>query len=172
MSSTTYNELWKSAQTTLEELLQMDTILQNAKPQKDRKKAHNTVSELYVRYIIVCNKLEVCYDQVIQPQKRILLKQLLVSCLGRILELKHELVEIDLSEYNYFDNILIKLNITPREVEIQIPRYFRRECLQEIEEKRKYIAETLKNIGALDEVIVPKKMTESEAVRLIQVRRL
>ncbi|XP_017764087.1 PREDICTED: IQ and AAA domain-containing protein 1 [Eufriesea mexicana] len=168
MSSATYNELWENAQTALEELLQIDTNLQNVKPQKDRKKAHNTISELYVRYIIICNKLEICYDQVIQPQKRILLKQLLVSCFGRILELKHELVEIDLSEYNYFDNILIKFNITPQEVEIQVPRYFRRECLQEIEERRKYIAEILKNIGALDEVIVPKKMTESEAVRLIQ----
>ncbi|KAK9309172.1 hypothetical protein QLX08_001123 [Tetragonisca angustula] len=168
MSSATYNELWKSAQTNLEEVLQIDTNLQNAKPQKDRKKAHNTVSELYVRYILICNKLELCYDQVIQPQKRILIKQLLISCLGRILELKHELVEIDLSEYSYFDDILIKLNVTPQEAEIRVPRFFRRECLQEIVEKRKYIENTLKNIGALDEIVVPKKMTESEAIRLIQ----
>lgn len=170
MSSMIYNELWKNAQTDMEELLQIDTNLQNAKSQKDRKKAHNTVSELYVRYILICNKLELCYDQIIQPQKRILMKQLLVSCLGRILELKHELVEIDLSEYSYFDDILIKLSVTPQEVEIQIPRYFRRECLQEIEGKRKYIESILKGIGALDEIVSPKNMTESEAIRLIQVR--
>ncbi|KOC60061.1 IQ and AAA domain-containing protein 1 [Habropoda laboriosa] len=168
MSSTTYDELWKNAENALEELLQLDTSLQNAKPQKDRRKAHNMVSELYVRYTTICNKFELCYDQVIQPQKRILIKQLLDSCLGRILELKHELVEIDLSEYSYFDDILIKLNVTPQEVEIQVPRYFRRERLKEIEEKRKYIEDTLKSIGALDEVIIPKKMTESEAIRLIQ----
>ncbi|XP_050587421.1 dynein regulatory complex protein 11 [Bombus affinis] len=168
MSSMIYNELWKNAQTDMEELLQIDTNLQNAKSQKDRKKAHNTVSELYVRYILICNKLELCYDQIIQPQKRILMKQLLVSCLGRILELKHELVEIDLSEYSYFDDILIKLSVTPQEVEIQIPRYFRRECLQEIEGKRKYIESILKDIGALDEIVPPKNMTESEAIRLIQ----
>ncbi|XP_048264268.1 dynein regulatory complex protein 11 [Bombus terrestris] len=168
MSSMIYNELWKNAQTDMEELLQIDTNLQNAKSQKDRKKAHNTVSELYVRYILICNKLELCYDQIIQPQKRILMKQLLVSCLGRILELKHELVEIDLSEYSYFDDILIKLSVTPQEVEIQIPRYFRRECLQEIEGKRKYIESILKGIGALDEIVPPKNMTESEAIRLIQ----
>ncbi|XP_060813459.1 dynein regulatory complex protein 11 [Bombus pascuorum] len=168
MSSMIYNELWKSAQIDMEELLQIDTNLQNAKLQKDRKKAHNTVSELYVRYILICNKLEWCYDQIIQPQKRILIKQLLVSCLGRILELKHELVEIDLSEYSYFDDILIKLSVTPQEVEIQIPRYFRRECLQEIEGKRKYIESILKGIGALDEVVPPKNISESEAIRLIQ----
>ncbi|CAK9827748.1 Dynein regulatory complex protein 11 [Anthophora retusa] len=168
MSNKTYDELWESAQNVLEELLQLDISLQNAKPQKDRKKAHNAVSELYIRYIIICNKLELCYDQVIQPQKRILIKQLLDLCLGRILELKHELVEIDLSEYSYFDDILVKLNIIPQEVEIQVPRYFRRERLKEIEEKRKKIEDTLKSIGVLDEVIVPKKMTESEAIRLIQ----
>ncbi|CAL7939548.1 unnamed protein product [Xylocopa violacea] len=168
MSNETYNELWKNTQTTLAELVQMDTNLQNAKLQKDRKKAHNTVSELYVRYIIVCNKLELCYDQMIQPQKRILIKKLLDSCLGRILELKHELVEIDISEYNYFDDILVKLNVTPQEVEIQVPRYFRHERLKEITERRKYIEGVLKNIGVLGEVIVPKQMTESEAIRLIQ----
>ncbi|XP_061935622.1 dynein regulatory complex protein 11 isoform X1 [Apis cerana] len=168
MSNITYNELWKSAQIALEELVQVDTNLQNAKPQKDRKKIHNTISELYVRYIIIYNKLELCYDQIIQPQKRLLIKKVLVSCLGRILELKHELVEIDISEYNYFDDILIKLNVTPQEIEIQIPRYFKRDRLQEIKEKRNYIENTLKNMGILDKTIIPKKMTELEAIKLIQ----
>ncbi|KZC13478.1 IQ and AAA domain-containing protein 1 [Dufourea novaeangliae] len=168
MSSVTYDELWKNTQATLDELIQTDTNLQNAKPQKDRKKAHNLVSELYVKYIIITNNLESCYDQVIQPQKRILIKQLLDSCLGRILELKHELVEIDLSEYSYFDDILIRLGVTPQEIEIQLPRYFRRERLKEIEERRSFIESTLRSIGALDEVILPKQLTESEAIRLIQ----
>nr|XP_034178795.1 dynein regulatory complex protein 11 [Osmia lignaria] len=168
MSNTTYDELWKNAQAMLDELLDMDSSLQNAKPQKDRKKAHNVTSELYVRYIFVCNKLELCYDQIIQPQKRVLIKKLLDSCLGRVLELKHELVEIDLSEYSYFDDILMKLNVTPQEIELQVPRYFKRENMKEIDERRKFIENTLRNIGALNEVIPLKQMTESEAIRLIQ----
>ncbi|XP_046142497.1 dynein regulatory complex protein 11-like [Osmia bicornis bicornis] len=168
MSNTTYDELWKNAQAMLDELLEMDSSLQNAKPQKDRKKAHNVISELYVRYVFVCNKLELCYDQIIQPQKRVLIKKLLDSCLGRVLELKHELVEIDLSEYSYFDDILMKLNVTPQEIELQIPRYFKRENMKEIDERRKFIENTLRNIGALNEVIPLKQMTESEAIRLIQ----
>ncbi|XP_053974320.1 dynein regulatory complex protein 11 isoform X1 [Hylaeus volcanicus] len=168
MSSATYDELWKNAQTILEELVQTDTSLQNARPQKDRIQARNIISELYVKYIIVSNKLELCYDQVIQPQKRVLLRKLLDSCVGRILELKHELVEIDLSEYSYFDDILIKLNITPQEIEIQLPRYFRREHSKEIEERRQFIENILRNTGVLDEVILSKSITESEAIRLIQ----
>ncbi|XP_076620749.1 dynein regulatory complex protein 11 [Colletes latitarsis] len=168
MSSATYDELWKNTQIVLDELIQMDMSLQNAEPQKDRVQARNIISELYVKYIIVSNKMELCYDQVIQPQKRILIRQLLDSCLGRILELKHELVEIDLSEYSYFDDILIKLRVTPQEIEIQLPRYFRRERSKEIEERREFIENILRNTGVLYEVILPKKMTESEAVRLIQ----
>ncbi|XP_076288355.1 dynein regulatory complex protein 11 isoform X1 [Lasioglossum baleicum] len=168
MSSVTYDKLWKDTQTALNELIQADTSLQNAKPQRDRKKARNINSELYVKYIIIANKLELCYDQVVQPQKRILLRQLLDSCLGRVLELKHELVEIDLSEYSYFDDILINVGVTPQEIEIQLPRYFRRERLKEIEERRSFIESTLRSVGALDEVILPKQMNELEAVRLIQ----
>ncbi|XP_076656348.1 dynein regulatory complex protein 11 isoform X2 [Halictus rubicundus] len=168
MSSVTYDELWKDTQMALNELIQVDTNLQNAKPQRDRKKARNINSELYVKYIIITNKLELCYDQVVQPQKRILLRQLLDSCLGRVLELKHELVEIDLSEYSYFDDILINLGVTPQEIEIQLPRYFRRERIKEIEERRSFIESTLRSVGALDEVVLPKQMSELEAVRLIQ----
>ncbi|XP_076288356.1 dynein regulatory complex protein 11 isoform X2 [Lasioglossum baleicum] len=140
MSSVTYDKLWKDTQTALNELIQADTSLQNAKPQRDRKKARNINSELYVKYIIIANKLELCYDQVVQPQKRILLRQLLDSCLG----------------------------VTPQEIEIQLPRYFRRERLKEIEERRSFIESTLRSVGALDEVILPKQMNELEAVRLIQ----
>ncbi|XP_043471559.1 dynein regulatory complex protein 11 [Leptopilina heterotoma] len=168
MSNETYDYIWKEAQILLDEVLQLDTNTQSAKPPKDRKKAHNVASELYVRYIVVFNKLELCYDQLMQPQKRILVKKSLDLTMGRILELKHELVEIDLSEHNYFDDILIKCKVTTQEVEIQVPKYFRRERENEIWERRKFIEDTLRNIGALDEIIDPKRMTEAEAIRLIQ----
>lgn len=169
MSNETYDDIWKRAQILLDEVLQLDTNMQSAKPPKDRKKAHNVASELYVRYIVIFNKLELCYDQLVQPQKRILVKKLLDLTMGRILELKHELVEIDLSEHNYFDDILIKCQVTSQEIEIQVPKYFRRERENEIKERRKFIEDTLRNIGALEEIIDPKKMTEAEAIRLIQV---
>lgn len=49
MSNVTYNELWRDTESCLEEILQTDSNLQNAKPQKDRKKIHKNISELYVR---------------------------------------------------------------------------------------------------------------------------
>lgn len=171
MSNATYDELWREAQALLAETIQADTVLQGAKPQKDRKKAHDVVSALYVRYILICNKLEQCYDQMIQPQKRLLLKRSLNASLGRMLELKHDLVNIDLSEHSYYDDVLLECGVTPQEAEIHIPRYYRRERAEEIAERRKFIEDTLRNLGALHEAVVPKKITESQAIRLIQVSR-
>ncbi|XP_072753682.1 IQ and AAA domain-containing protein 1-like isoform X3 [Anoplolepis gracilipes] len=168
MSSGTYDELWREAQTLLAETIQADTVLQGAKPQKDRKKAHDVVAALYVRYILICNKLEQCYDQVIQPQKRLLLERALNAGLGRMLELKHDLVNIDLSEYSYYDDVLLECGVTPQEAEIQVPRYYSRERAVEIAERRKFIEDTLRNLGTLQEAVVPKKITESQAIRLIQ----
>ncbi|XP_011311368.1 IQ and AAA domain-containing protein 1 [Fopius arisanus] len=168
MSNVTYDELWRDAQCSLDEIIQADSNLQNSKPQKDRKKIHRNVSELYIRYIVICNKLEQCYDQVIQPQKRSLMRKLLDGTLGRILELKHELVEVDLSEYNYCDDVLMKYGILPQEAELKIPTYIRRERITEILERRKFISDVLRNVGALDEIIQPKTLTELEAIRLIQ----
>jgi len=42
MSHTTYNNLWAQAQRTLEEATQVDTILQTAKPQKDKRAAQQS----------------------------------------------------------------------------------------------------------------------------------
>ncbi|KAK0090731.1 hypothetical protein PV325_006290 [Microctonus aethiopoides] len=169
MSNATYNELWHDTECALEEVIQTDSILQNVKPQRDRRKVHKNVSDLYVRYIVICNKLEECYDQMIQPQKRRLIRKILDYTLARVLELKHELVEIDLSEYNYYDDVLVKYKILPQEVELNIPRYFRRERESEIHQRREFISSILKNIGALNEVILPKKITELDAIKLIQM---
>lgn len=155
---------------SLAEAIQADSVLQNAKAQKDRKKAHDIVAALYVRYIVASNKLERCYDQVIQPQKRQLIKRSLNATLGRVLELKHELVNIDLSEHSYYDDVLIECGVTPQDAEIRVPRYYRRDRITEIESRRRFMEDILRNLGALHEIAVPKKITESQAIRLIQVQ--
>ncbi|XP_058792592.1 dynein regulatory complex protein 11 isoform X3 [Phymastichus coffea] len=53
-------------------------------------------------------------------------------------------------------------------LELRVPRYFRREREQEILSRRKFIEETLRNLGELEEKPECKKMAELEAIRLIQ----
>lgn len=169
MSSATYDELWREAEALLAETIQADAVMQSAKPLKDRKKAYTIVSALYVRYSLISNKLEQCYERVIQPQKRLLIKRSLNASLGRVLELKHELVNVGLSEYNYYDDVLTERGVTPQEAELRVPRYFTRERIAEIEDRWAFVENTLRNFGALDEPVVSEQMTESQAIRLIQV---
>lgn len=108
MSNTTYDELWREAQTQLEDVVQIDSSVQSIRSVRERAEARSQLADLYIRYIAIGNKLEECYDQVVQPQKRPLLRRLLDSTYGRVLELKHELVEVELSEYNYYDDALLR----------------------------------------------------------------
>ncbi len=43
---------------------------------------------LYIKYIDLYRKLEECYDQMVQPQKRIFIKKILESTIARICEMK------------------------------------------------------------------------------------
>jgi fatty acid synthase len=125
-SHVTYNNLWAEAQKTINEATQFDTVLHEAPHEKDKQASQIRVSELYVNYISVVNKLNQCYDQIVHTQKRLVICKLLDAYIGRVLELKHEVVNLDLSEFNYYDDVLLKLNRLPMDVEISVPNYYRR----------------------------------------------
>ncbi len=67
----------------------------------------------YVRYIQILRQLEKVYDQVVHPQKRRAIRVILDGVMGRVLELKNELVEKESSEYHYMDDVLHDLKLTP-----------------------------------------------------------
>lgn len=169
MSHKTYNKLWAEAQTILEETCESDIAISAEKPQKDKKFAQSVVSDLYFRYVTAVNKLDQCYDQIVQPQKRIVIRKLLDASIGRLLELKHELVNLDLSEFSYNDDVLLQMKLSPSEAEVNIPKYYRREKEEEIKKRRKDTDDILKKLGFYEEEIVERQMTEVEAIRLIQV---
>ena len=58
-------------------------------------------------------KLEECYDQMVHPQKRRLLKSVLEATIGRVLELKNELMNFEASNFNFYDDILTAYKLIP-----------------------------------------------------------
>lgn len=68
---------------------------------------------LYVRYIQIFRKLEEVYDQVVHPQKRMDIRAILDSVMGRIMELKNEMVDKEYSEYHYVDDVVQDLKLRP-----------------------------------------------------------
>ncbi|CAB0029137.1 unnamed protein product [Trichogramma brassicae] len=173
MANSLCDELWAKCQDQLELVVQDDTDWTQRSRSSTGGGKRERASEvrgrlagLYVRYCL-------------QPQKRQLLRRLLDGCLGRVLELKHELVEVELSEHAWArDRALLgqpeeevvasATRLTPEQVESRIPRYLRRERAREIAERRQLIERTLRALGHLEDRTEKRIMTERAAVRLIQ----
>lgn len=108
-----YNQMWADAQLELRRLLAEELPDDPLPTEEDRVVFVQRAATLYVRYIQIFRQLEQVYDQVVHPQKRRVIRRTLDAVMGRVLELKNEIVEKDFSEYHYVDDILYGLKLTP-----------------------------------------------------------
>lgn len=118
MSHRFYHEKWQKVQQLLFEACNREL------PQLDRREHRPQLAELYLRYIVIANKLSDCVDQLVQPQKRDFVRKLLELILGRIMELKYDLVEGDLCEYTYCGDTMDKLKLTTESAELKVKIVF------------------------------------------------
>ncbi|XP_077774754.1 dynein regulatory complex protein 11 isoform X2 [Podarcis muralis] len=171
MSHNTYNKMWAEAQESLNCLLQKEIEEKSHKPLKDRQVVFQMLGTFYVKYVQIFRNLEAAYDQIVHPQKRLIIRQMLDGVMGRILELKNEMVELELSEYHYFDDILQDLKLAPENIEIPIPRYFIKEKIKVLKEREKILAQIMLDAGMYDSETkkVVKLMPLEEAIRTIQI---
>lgn len=83
--------------------------------------------------------------------------------------MKTDLVEADLCEWTHCGDVLEHLGLTPYDVELKVPSCFRRERRGELEYKRRVIDGVLGKLGFLDRKEEKPKMTEQQAILIIQV---
>ncbi|KAM9762046.1 dynein regulatory complex protein 11 [Menidia menidia] len=171
MSQRTYNELWADAQLELSRLLTEEMPAEPPRPQRDRVVFFQRVALLYVRYIQIFRHLEEAYEMMIHPQKRRVIRKTLDDILGRVLELKNEMVDKEFSEYHYMDDVLHDLKLTPSQLEIPIPRYFLSEQSQDFKQRKEMLMDILKLVEVPESVdpMMAKDMTQEEAINVIQV---
>ena len=93
-------------------------------PTKDRSTAHRIISNMYARYIVLCNNLADIFDQTLSVQKRAVVEQILLHCTNRLLELQSEMCSIELSEFIYCDDALLELKLTTQNIEFLRPFYY------------------------------------------------
>lgn len=115
----TYNRMWADVHLELSRLLTEELPVEPPRPEKDRVVFFQRLAMLYVRYIQVFRQLEKVYDQMVHPQKRQIIRIVLDGVMGRVLELKNEMVEKEFSEYHYMDDVLHDLKMTPVSVLFQ-----------------------------------------------------
>lgn len=111
--SRTYNQQWADALLDLNRLLYKERLADSPRPEKDRVLFFQRVAMLYVRYVQILRKLEEVYDQLVHPQKRMDIRAILDSVMGRIMELKNEMVDKEYSEYHYVDDVVQDLKLRP-----------------------------------------------------------
>ncbi|KAG5214508.1 hypothetical protein JEQ12_000084 [Ovis aries] len=113
MSNAMYNKMWHQTQEALSSLLDKESQ-KMMEPQRNQVFIFQMLATFYIKYVQIFRNLENVYDQIVHPQKRILIRKILDAVMGRILELKNEMVELELTEFHYFDDILQDLKLAPK----------------------------------------------------------
>uniref|UniRef100_W5KQ89 Zgc:153738 n=1 Tax=Astyanax mexicanus TaxID=7994 RepID=W5KQ89_ASTMX len=166
-----YSKLWSGAQEELGSLLTQELPVEPLRPERDRVVFFQRLATLYVRYVQIFRQLEEAYDQIVQPQKRILIRQVLDNVIGRVLELKNEMVEKEYSEYHYMDDVIQDMKLTPEDLEIPIPRYFISERSKVLRDRSKILSSILEKLEVVEKPKTGAERTLSmeKAIRIIQV---
>jgi len=137
MSNQSYNLKLQDAIYELSELHEMEKLPAQENEQKLGMKYERQESEwfgfyanLYIKYISCYKKLEDTYDQMLHPQKKKLVKQMLENVMVRLCEIKNELVFNNIghkapqSDFIQLDDLLIDLKLNEDALEVPIPRFF------------------------------------------------
>ncbi|TRY95217.1 hypothetical protein DNTS_010028, partial [Danionella cerebrum] len=166
-----YNKLWLEAHEDIDSLLDQELPDEPLRPERDRVVFFQRIATLYVRYVQIFRQLEETYDQSLHPQKRRLIRQVLDSVMGRVLELKNEMVEKEFSEYHYMDDIIQDLKLTPEDLEIPVPRYFIRERNKVLLDRDRMFAAIFNQMDSTEKPSVPvmRMLTLERAIKIIQV---
>ncbi|XP_063256088.1 dynein regulatory complex protein 11 isoform X2 [Prinia subflava] len=167
MSQATYVKMWADTQRELDIMLQRERE-EFLQPEEDHEKVMKMLATAYVQYLEIFRNLEVAHNHLLHQQKRAAVRQALDGVMGRVLEIKREMVALEKSECHSMDGILIELKRIPEDIEIPIPKYFIKENLRILQEREEYLHEILLNAGLLEQEPVTG-MTLEEGIKVIQV---
>ena len=101
---------WANTQIELSNLLRSD--ISGPKGFDSQRQALEYVRGLFVKYNDLLKKFDDIYETLLHPQKRLMLRLLLDGIVGRLVELKQELILWDSCEYTYFEDIALDQNKT------------------------------------------------------------
>ncbi|CAF0994003.1 unnamed protein product [Adineta ricciae] len=171
--------LWSNTQIKLSRIITSE--ISAPKGFDHKRQAYNHVRHLFVKYNDLLKRLDEVYVTILHPQKRLILKILLDGLVGRLIELKQEMMKFDGCEYTYFEDIALNHNKTLDDLCIEIPRYFAQDRFQAIEQRNQMIKLILDRLEQSKKDYLPRNsllialksdqidtITLAHAVRVIQ----
>ncbi|XP_012790857.2 IQ and AAA domain-containing protein 1-like [Sorex araneus] len=169
MSEGAYQRIWDSTHTSLQAALAQEQPLLEPVPEGQRQDLLHRLSSLYLVYLGLLRRFDTLYDQMVHPQKRRLLRRLLDGVAGRVLELKDEMVRVDLSETHCLDRELLEQRLTPADLEVPIPKYFLLEQPEAVKARAGLLAEILSTVRPSGPTESYVAMSRTEAIIIIQM---
>ncbi|CAD8093406.1 unnamed protein product [Paramecium sonneborni] len=167
MSKQYYNNMWQETINDIQDLIQVENFQNEPdflkKPSQDLFQHY---AQNYIRYIGIYKKLEDCYDQMVHPQKKINLKELLELAIIRMIENKKLVIQYNVHSNSYqsdmvnLDELITDLKLTPDYLEVPIPRYFKKETDKERLDERNFIIDkTLQDmdLGQPEETVIEEQ---------------
>ncbi|XP_043508680.1 IQ and AAA domain-containing protein 1-like [Frieseomelitta varia] len=158
MSYAYYTDLWLITRNDLDKLIELDRKLQQQTRTRTRQDGLNLLLPTYLRYRNLVKRLIVCHDQMVQTQKRDLIKRVLDCAVGRMLEYKKEIVNLDCSDYQWPDDFMNQLKYTPDDVEILVSASSK----DVIEQRRERIQKLMEDAHKITEEIESKEHSVME----------
>ncbi|XP_071603183.1 dynein regulatory complex protein 11 isoform X1 [Heliangelus exortis] len=155
--------MWRDAMKDLDILLwrEKEEFLQ---PEGNPMKVFEILATSYIKYMQICRKLVMAQDQLVCQQKQTVIRQVLEGVIGRILEIKKEMVELEKSEFQHMDNILVELQLLPEDLEVPIPTYFIKDNLEVLQERERILDDIL-----LNDELQTQAVTSEEPVTITEV---
>ena len=110
MSQKNVQRRWANTQIELSHVLRAE--ISGPKGFDSQRQALEYVRGLFVKYNDLLKKFDEIYETLLHPQKRLILRLLLDGIVGRLIELKQELIRWDSCEYTYFEDMALDQNKT------------------------------------------------------------
>lgn len=170
MAQKHYIDKWERSQKDLTRMLRVERPLKPPPLPKDIHAAFADIAVRYVKYTTIYQKLEKCYDYMVQPQKRILIGRCLEGVSGRLVELREELVRVELNEYSYLGGVCQDMKITLPSLDMSLSKSQRMERVAKIRKREQMLDYILSGMKTTDQDYGADEdvYTIEEAVLLLQ----
>ncbi|XP_012935147.1 dynein regulatory complex protein 11 [Aplysia californica] len=169
MSQKHYIKKWDLTQKDLNRIVRIERPKKPVPADKEKKSAFGNISLRYIKYVRIYQRLEKCYDYMVHPQKRILIGKLLEGVTGRVVELREELIRLDICEYSFMGEVCQDLKLTLPDVEMRLSKYMALDKVVKVRKRMQMLDYILASMNLDDDQEETEDVyTVQEAVLLIQ----
>ncbi|KPI89639.1 hypothetical protein ABL78_1220 [Leptomonas seymouri] len=171
MSTLSHQQQYQQVLTDLKAVQQEDIAISAQRASDDPKAQHSYFTQywlaLYVRYVQLAKQLVAIHDTELQPQRRQDMRTVLDSCLGRMLEARHSIVE-HCGDYVLLDDTLEEMKLSPAQLDPPLPTYILEDRQEALRRDRAYALSLQQHYQETETDVAPVAVAASRHPKLFE----